>query len=185
MNVRPFFATAMILVATLQTSSVSGQSGVKIFRNSYIEFEMPAAWDCEQDGVAFACQEANRKSVDMMALLAAKVVDPQRDTLEVYASQLAQPKEWKDLSGGITVSSEVRSGTKCYDGKLWQWAHHYQSELHNYYTDYFVRIQGGITALVTMSYHRSVETEGSAIAATIARRLRMIASQLDQDATEC
>jgi len=49
-------------------------------------------------------------------------------------------------------------------GKAWQWAHHYQSELHNYYTDYFVRIQGGITALV-------------------ARRLRMIASQLDQDAT--
>lgn len=184
MNLRPSFATAMVLAVTLQsTSSVPGQSGVKLFRNSYIEFEMPAAWDCEQDGVAFACQEANRKPVDMVAILAAKVVDPQRDTREVYASQLAQPKEWKDLSGGITVSSEVRSGTKCYDGKLWQWAHHYQSELHNYYTDYFVRIEGGITALVTMSYHRSVEAEGSAIAATIARRLRMLASQLDQNTT--
>ncbi|MET4485226.1 hypothetical protein [Bradyrhizobium sp. LA7.1] len=184
MNIPPFISAAMVLVATLHTTStVRGQLGVKTFRNSYIEFEIPAAWDCEQEGVAFVCQEANRKTVDMTAILAAKVVDPQRDTREVFASQLAQPKEWKDLSGGITVSSEVRSGTKCYDGKLWQWAHHYQSELHNYYTDYFVRIEGGIAALVTVSYYRSVEAEGSAIAATIARRLRMIVRPLDQDAT--
>ena len=53
MNIRPFISAAMVLVATLHTTStVRGQLGVKTFRNSYIDFEIPAAWDSEQEGVA-------------------------------------------------------------------------------------------------------------------------------------
>ena len=61
------------------------------------------------------------------------------------------------------------------------------SEVQNYYTDYFVRIEGNIAALVTISYYRAVEADGTALAAAITRRLHMIGSSTDQDqlATEC
>jgi hypothetical protein len=181
MKLRSSIVCALILATALPMAfSARSQLGVKTFRNSYIEFEIPAAWDCEQENFAFVCQEANRQTVDMVAVLAGKMVDPQRDNQAVYASQLAQPREWKNSNGTITISSEIRSGTRCYDGKLWQWAHHYQSELQNYYTDYFVRIEGDITALVTVSFHRSIESEGSSMAATVARRLHMIRRASDQ-----
>src|ERR1700730_3365184 len=154
------FVLAVATALPLASPALS-QLGVKTFRNSYIEFEIPAAWDCQQEGTEFVCQEANRQTVDMVAILTAKIVDPQRDNPAVYASQLAQPREWKNANGIVIISREIRSGTRCYDGKLWQWAHHYQSELENYYTDYFARIEGDVAALVTVSYHRSVEAEGS------------------------
>jgi hypothetical protein len=185
--------SSTVCLLTLATAlsfalSAYSQLGVKTFRNSYIEFEIPAAWDCQKEDIAFVCQEANRQTVDMIAVLTAKMVDPKRDNSAVYASQLAQAREWKNSNGTVTISSEIRSGTRCYDGRLWQWAHHYESELQNYYTDYFVRIEGDIAALVTVSYHRSVEAEGSSIAATLARRLRMIggpSEQGPQSSAEC
>jgi hypothetical protein len=164
-----------------------GQLGVKTFRNSYIEFEIPEAWDCQREDNAFVCQEANRPSVDMIAIVAGKMVDPQRDDPAVYASELAQPREWKNTAGKVIVSSEIRSGTRCYDGKAWQWAHHYQSELQNYYTDYFIRIEESIAALLTVSYYRSLEADGSALAAALTRHLHMIGGSTGQDqpASEC
>jgi hypothetical protein len=186
----PSFIVRTLMLATAMSlgSSAHSQLGTKTFRNSYIEFEIPAAWDCRQEDTEFVCQEENRQTVNMIAILTAKVVDPQRDNQAVYASQLAQPHEWRDSKGAVIVSSGVQSGTRCYDGKLWQWAHHYQSEVQNYYTDYFVRIEGDIAALVTVSYHKSVEAEGSAMAASITRRLQMIGSPLEQGqrtAAEC
>jgi hypothetical protein len=151
----------MLATALPLGSSARGQLGIKTFRNSYIEFEIPAAWNCKQEDTEFVCQEENRQTVDMIAILTAKVVDPQRDNPAVYASELAQPREWKNSNGTVIISSDIRSGTKCYDGKLWQWAHHYQSELQNYHTDYFVRIQRDIAALVTVSYARRLHMIGS------------------------
>jgi hypothetical protein len=179
-------AAVLVMVQALMLPA-QGQLGVKTFRNSYIEFQIPDAWDCQREDNDFVCQETNRKTVDMIAIVTAKVVDPQRDNPAVYASQLAQPREWKNSAGKVVVSSEIRSGTQCYDGRLWQWAHHYQSEIQNYYTDYFVRIEGNIAALVTVSYYRAVEADGSALAAAITRRLHMISSSTGQDqlATEC
>jgi hypothetical protein len=156
-------------------SSALGQLGVKTFSNSYIEFEMPDAWDCEREEGTFVCQESGRRTVSMIAILTAKYVDPQRDNAAVYGSELAKRREWKSADGKLVISSGIRSGTRCYGGKLWQWAHHYQSELFNYHTEYFVRIEGDVAALISVSFHRSVEAEGSAVAATIARRLRMLA----------
>src|SRR5271168_3594950 len=76
-----------------------GQLGVKTFKNSYIEFQIPDAWDCQREDDDFVCQETNRKTVDMIAIVTAKVVDPLRDNPAVYASQLAQPREWKNSAG--------------------------------------------------------------------------------------
>src|SRR5882762_7437916 len=122
----------------------------------------------------------------MIAILAAKYADPQRDNAAVFGSELAKRREWKNSDGKLMISSGIRSGTRCYGGKRWQWAHHYQSELENYHTEYVARIEGEVAALITVSFHRSVEAEGSAMAATIARRLRMTANPSVPDAgQEC
>jgi hypothetical protein len=119
----------LMLATTVPLSSARTQLGIKTFRNSYIEFEIPAAWNCQQEDLVFVCQEANRQTVDIVAILTGKLLDPQRDNPAVYASQLAQPREWRNANGTMIISNNIRSGTRCYDGKLWQWAHHYQSEL--------------------------------------------------------
>jgi len=177
-----------VIVMLFAGSSSLGQIGVKTFRNSYIEFEIPDAWGCQQEGTAFVCQEAGRPAVSMTAILAAKIVDPQRDNSAVYASELAKRREWKNQNGRVIISSGIRSESRCYGGKIWQWAHHYQSELENYHTEYFIRIEGNVSALVTVSFHRSVEAEGSSIAAMIARRLRVIgqvSAPSAQSGSEC
>ena len=174
------FVCALVLGAVAAagpwTSSAHGQLGVKIFRNSYIEFEIPDAWDCQREESVFICQESGRRTVGMIAILTGKYIDLERDNIAVYGSELAKRREWKSTNGKLVISSDIRSGTRCYAGKQWQWAHHYQSELENYLTEYFARIEGDIAGLITVAFHRSVEAEGSAMAATIARRLRMTAN---------
>jgi hypothetical protein len=174
-----FFLAVTLLLAV---SPAHTQLGVKTFRNSYIEFQIPEAWDCTREEDEFVCQEAGRRTVSIIAIVAAKYIDPLRDNTAVYGSELAKRREWKADDGAVVISSGIRSGTRCYEGKLWQWAHHYQSELRNYHTEYFARIEGNIAALMSVSFHRSVEAEGTAMAATIARRLRMLATPAT---TEC
>jgi hypothetical protein len=140
------------------------------------------AWQCEQKDDALACQEGGR--LNKIAILVAQAVDPLRDNIAVYASVLEQRREWRTGKGKIIISSDIRSGSRCYDGTLWQWGHHYQSELENHYTEYFARIERGVAILFTLTFHFG-ETDGSTMAAAIARRLNMISSSSAPSAAEC
>jgi hypothetical protein len=151
------------------------QSETKPFRTSYISFEIPVTWDCQLEQTEYVCQESGvSTAVRMIAIFAAKIADPDRDNPAVYASELGRRREYKDdRTGEIVVSQPLRSGRRCIGGYSWYWGKQYESELPNYYTEYFASIQNGIAVLVTVSYEKSVEAEGSPIASTIAERLRV------------
>ncbi|WP_194478582.1 hypothetical protein [Bradyrhizobium sp. CCBAU 53338] len=152
-------------------TAVFAQVETKVFQNSYISLEVPTTWDCVREGDAFVCQENGLPTVSSMAVIAAKIADPETDTPAVFASELGLQRTKKALDGTTMLSKPIDSRLRCIRGTRWQWAKQYQSELANYYTEYFATVTKGIAILVSISYHTSVEADGREFARLIARRL--------------
>jgi hypothetical protein len=79
-----------------------------------------------------------------------------------------------EFAAAQLVLEPIDSGVRCIGGYSWYWGKQLESELHNYYTEYFVTLQNLISVLISVSYEKSVEAEGRPIARTIARNLRVI-----------
>jgi hypothetical protein len=166
---------AWITALTAASPPALGLTDTKSYSTSYVSFQIPATWDCQLEQTVYVCQEAGVSTgVSMIAILSAKIADPERDNPAVYGSELARPREWKNQAGDIVISQPIDSRVRCIGGHTWYWGKQLESELQNYYTEYFATLQSGISVLVTVSYEKSVEAEGRPIARTIARNLRVI-----------
>ena len=172
-RLEPFALAFLFSVWTCSTGAIA-QVETKTFSNAYISFDIPATWDCERDGAAFSCQENGVKKVSSVAILAAKLTDPSSENAAVFASELALQRTLKTQDGRTILSKPIDNRTRCIGGTQWQWGKQFQSELAGYFTEYFVALTKGITILVTISYHTSVEAEGREFARTLARHLTVV-----------
>lgn len=144
------------LFSLLLISAVSlPQAFASKWSNQFVEFELPAKWQCSLEGAEFVCQslDENRKK-DAIIILAAKHRGPQ-DTLDQYSAYLKKPKDFKSKEGK-TLKSEVKY-TRNLDlnGHTWADSLHLESEVAGFFTRYLATIKEDIGVLVTYSVNKS------------------------------
>lgn len=169
-------------------------SEAKVFRNSYVSFELPDKWDCYLENTAWVCRyaiskkclgegssapecvEQRKKTKEAIIILAAKEVGP-KDSFEIYYDYLKKTRP-------IVVSGSKKSESQIIHVKpisiekhKWIDGMHLGSEIPHYYTRYLATIKGNISVLVTFSAHKLYYTKYSNEFFRAIKSLRVIATK--------
>ena len=142
-----------VLTLLLTTSMLSH---AKRFSSGYAEFELPAGWNCMNEGSEWVCQseDGNRKK-EAIIILAAKKRGKQ-DTLQEYQAYLKQPKTYQ-LPGAKAQRSDPKSvKLTSINGIEWVDALHLASEVPGFYTRYLAAVKADIGVAVTFSVTKSL-----------------------------
>ncbi|MCB0378196.1 MAG: hypothetical protein KDD33_06865 [Bdellovibrionales bacterium] len=150
---------------------VSSLAQAKVFRNSYVSFELPPKWDCYLENTAWVCRfaieksclgpkaasktcEAQRKKTkEAIIILTAKEVGP-KDSFKGYYDHLKQPRPIVTRKGHRATSKIIHVKPVSISEHKWVDGMHLGSEIPHYYTRYLATIKGNIAVLVTFSAHK-------------------------------
>jgi hypothetical protein len=133
--------------------SVSPVQAAK-FANQFVEFELPAQWQCNLEGAEWVCNSADpAKRRDAMIVLAAKVRGPQ-DSLDQYLDYLKVPKTYNNPQNRPITSEHKSTRTLSINGQAWADSLHLGSEIPGFYTRYLATIKSDIGVLVTYSINK-------------------------------
>ncbi|MES3036509.1 MAG: hypothetical protein V4736_01260 [Bdellovibrionota bacterium] len=134
----------------------------KVFRNAYISFEMPDAWNCQLEQTEWVCRSQDSKeSREAIIILTAKEVGP-TDSFPLYETHLNNSITATTKSGGQIASKVVyKTKTVQINNQNWLDGLHLASEVNNYFTRYLATIKDKIAVLVTFSAHKDFYTKYS------------------------
>lgn len=140
-----FFSTLFLL---------STSAHAKLFSNSYVSFELPTNWTCNQEGYEHICvNKFSKKEKEAIIVLTAKKRGPQ-DSLKNYEVHLKTPRSMKNYKS-IPYSSKVKIVKKRkISGVNWIDGIHLGSEVETYYTRYAATVKDNLGVLVTFSAHK-------------------------------
>lgn len=157
---------------------VSWGAEAKIFRNSYVAFELPDIWNCTLEHTEWVCRSSNdTESKEAIIVLTAKEVGP-TDTFEAYVSHLATQQQVAYKGAGTGLSRVVYPPKKVQiNDQQWVDGLHLASEVPNYYTRYLATIKDKIAVLVTFSAHKDHYTKYSQDFFRAVMSLRVIATK--------
>jgi hypothetical protein len=166
----------------------------KVFRNSYVSFELPDKWDCYLENTAWicryaisksclgpssnskACQEQRKKTREAIIILAAKEVGP-KDSFNAYYDHLKKPRPIVMKEGKRSSSKIIHTKAINIAKHKWIDGMHLGSEIPHYYTRYLATIKGNIAVLVTFSAHKRFYTNYSNEFFRAIKSLRVIATK--------
>lgn len=134
----------------------------KVFRNSYMSFEMPDKWDCTLEQTEWVCKPADpANSQQAIIILTAKEVGP-TDSLVAYEGHLKTPRTIASRIGTPLTSKILQTKQYKINDHIWIDGMHLSSEVPNYYTRYLATTKDKIAILVTFSAHTTHYTKYSA-----------------------
>lgn len=144
------------LIVPIITLLFSSYLQAKVLETAYLTTQVPNNWECKLSGGRWVCR-VQTKGYDsrVVVSLTAKPTSPE-ETIENFLSQLNTTKTLTSKTGNPIVS-KVISAKKVFVNKvIWVEAVHFESEVPNYYTQYMVTVNGGITILLRLSAHKDV-----------------------------
>lgn len=149
----------------------------RLFKNAYVQFELPANWDCQMEGTEWVCSSKNKNdSKESIIILTAKEVGPQ-DSLAAYEAYLKKPKPLVQQNGKTTGSIVKTSKQRRIQNHPWIDALHLGSEIPSYYTRYLATVKDKLAILVTLSAHQKYYTKYSNDFFKAVESLRVIATK--------
>lgn len=152
-------------------------STAKLFRNAYVQFDLPDLWDCKMEGTEWVCSSRNANDAkESTIILTAKEVGPQ-DTFEEYQRHLKTPRDVKLLNGKPVKSVIKNVQLRKINNHQWVDSMHLGSEIPGYYTRYAATVKDKIAILVTLSAHQKFYTKYSRDFVKAVESLRVIASK--------
>lgn len=168
-----FLAVGLAAVSVLFSLPASA----KLFRNSYVQFELPEQWNCNIESTEWICSSQNKNDAkESIIILTAKEVGPQ-DSFTAYETHLKTPKQVQ-LLNGKTVASQVKNiRQRRVNDHQWVDALHLGSEIPGYYTRYLATVKDKIAILVTLSAHQKHYTKYSKDFFRAAESLRVVAAK--------
>ncbi len=153
------------------------QALAKLFRNAYVQFELPANWDCQMEGTEWVCSSKNNiDSKESIIILTAKEAGPQ-DSFQAYETYLKAPKQILGQAGKASKSIIKSVRQRKINDVNWVDALHLSSEIPGYYTRYLATIKDKLAILVTLSAHQKYFTKYSNDYFKAVESLRVVASK--------
>lgn len=166
----------------------------KVFRNSYVSFELPNKWDCYLENTAWICRYAiskkclgkgaasksckmqRKKTKEAIIILAAKEVGP-KDSFKEYYDHLKTPRPIIMTGNKRSTSKIIHTKPISIQKHKWIDGMHLGSEIPHYYTRYLATVKGNIAVLITFSAHKRFYTKYSSEFFRAIKSLRVIATR--------
>jgi hypothetical protein len=144
------FRLKLIAISVI-IGAISLSASAKTFSNQYIQFDLPAGWQCAIEGSEWVCQSENKdRRKEAIIILAAKIRGGQ-DSLSEYQAYLKKGKTYQ-LPGGKMQRSEAKyTKLKQINGHSWADALHLASEVPGFYTRYLATVKEDLGVAVTFS----------------------------------
>lgn len=151
----------------------------KLFKNSYVQFELPPNWDCELEGTEWVCinkfVKKNNEKREAIIILTAKEKGPS-DSLTLYEGHLKTERNLVNAKG-VKYKSEIKQvRPRKIAMQDWMDGIHMGSEVQDYYTRYLATVRGQIAVLVTFSAHKDHYAKYAQDFMKAIQSLRIIAS---------
>lgn len=171
---KSFFVFGGLFISVVATH----QAQAKVFRNSYISFEMPDTWDCKLEHTEWVCRSLNQKEArEAIIILTAKEVGP-TDSFTSYTTHLNTPQKVTSRTGSQVTSRVVYAPKQVkINDQVWIDGLHQGSEVANYFTRYLATIKDQIAILVTLSAHKDHYTKYSQDFYKTVMSLRVLATK--------
>jgi LPXTG-motif cell wall-anchored protein len=149
----------------------------KIFRNAYVQFELPEQWNCSPEGTEWVCSSINKvDSKESIIIMTAKEAGPQ-DTFAAYQNYLKLPKKLFSSSGKPVMSQIKNVRLRKINDQQWVDSLHLGSEIPGYYTRYVATIKDKLAILVSLSAFSSHYTRYTNDFFRAVESLRVVASK--------
>ncbi len=143
-----------LLLVALSPFFISLSAHSKLFRNSYVSFELPSNWDCSLEQTEWVCKNTSTKqSHEAVVILTAKEIGA-TDTFSAYLQHLKTPRTIVGTKGKPLPSKVIHVKKVTINNQDWIDGWHLNSELPNYYTRYLATIKDKVAILVTFSAHK-------------------------------
>ena len=154
----------------------SKNSEAKIFKTSYISFEIPSNWSCSLTETEWVCKENKKKGQhEAIIVVVAKEKGPS-DNLSAYQQYLKKPRLISTKRGKLT--SKVKrvipaniSQTRWIDGL------HLESEVKSHFTRYLVTTNNRLAILVGFTVHKDKYIKYSKLFTTAINSLKILSSE--------
>jgi hypothetical protein len=152
-------------------------ASAKIFKNAYIQFELPEQWNCTPEGTEWVCSSVNKiDSKESIIIMTAKEVGPQ-DTFLAYQNYLKMPKKIFNVAGKPVMSQIKNVRLRKINDQQWVDSLHLGSEIPGYYTRYVATIKDKLAILVSLSAFANHYTRYSNDFFRAVESLRVIATK--------
>jgi hypothetical protein len=122
------------------------------FQSSFFEFDLPVGWVCKREGTEHVCSHGAPPFASILILT--MKYRGENDTAAAYRQHLSNPKARNAKSGHQLNSTVIEVRQQHLAGHSWIVARHLNSEIENYYTDYYASLTSHIAVLVTFSAHK-------------------------------
>ncbi|MCB0421685.1 MAG: hypothetical protein KDD61_11860 [Bdellovibrionales bacterium] len=147
----------------------------KLFRNSYVSFELPSNWNCHLEGTEWLCiSKYAKKAKEAMIILTAKEVGP-ADNIASYMSYLKGARSIPGPNGQPIPSKVIHVKERRIANHVWVDGMHTGSEVNAYYSRYLATVKDKIAILVTFSAHQKLYTKYSQDFLKAIQSLRVVA----------
>lgn len=124
------------------------------FANQFVEFELPAQWQCRLEGAEWICQSVDeQKKKDAIIVMAAKLKGDQ-DSLDQYLVYLKEPKVFNNIQNQQITSEPKYARNTVINGHPWIDSLHTSSEIAGFNTRYLATVKQDIGVLVTYSINK-------------------------------
>jgi len=188
------YCTWLVFITLNLSIFIPQAAQAKVFRNSYLSFELPDKWDCYLENTAWVCryaisksclgpnsnsllcEEQRKKAREAIIILAAKEVGP-KDSFNTYYDHLKEPRPIILKDGKRSNSKIIHVKTISVEKHKWIDGMHLGSEIPHYYTRYLATMKGNISVLVTFSAHKLFYTKYSNEFFRSIKSLRVIATK--------
>ena len=109
----------------------------KLFKNSYVSFEIPEDWECKAFGTDWVCHSTfQEKKVEAIITSTAKMAGPM-DTRAQYLEYLQQEKTWVNVRKEEITSKKITQARQVFINKFpWIDSIHKNSEVKSYISRY-------------------------------------------------
>ena len=128
----------------------------KPLETSYLITKVPDDWTCKLADQQWICQ-STLKGYDtrLVASFLAKQALPE-ENIENFLGHFKSSKYITSKSGRSLVSKVIYVKKVSVNRVTWVEALHFQSEVPNYYTQYMVTVNGGVSILLQLSAHKDI-----------------------------
>ncbi len=165
------------ILATVILTVFPSLAYARLFRNSYISFQLPPAWKCKPYSTDWTCtNKYSTAAKQAIIVFTAKEAGP-GDTLQNYQEHLSVSKTMPNIGGGTTTSSVLEVQQRMINGQPWIDSMQLSSEVRNYYTRYLATTKNNIAILVTFTADKSDYTRYSADFINAIGSLRVVAAK--------
>lgn len=156
----------------------SVSADAKLFRNAYVQFVLPSAWNCKLEGTEWVCNSRKKNDkTESIIILTAKEIGP-KDNFAAYMKHLQTPRVLPGAKGkSVTAKIKQKPRKRGINGHQWIDSLHLGSEIPGYYTRYLATVKDRLAILVTLSAHQRYYTKYSSDFFKAVESLRVVAAK--------